>query len=82
VATLAETHHIEHGFPALRANARHGPGHLRRQAVIGEARRLGASRVLVARMAGVLDVADKSNRKTIDLSKIIDATYRAETIRG
>jgi len=34
-------------------------------------------------MAGdVLDVADKSNRKTIDLSKIIDATYRAETIRG
>jgi len=28
-------------------------------------------------MAGVLDVADKSNRKTMDLSKVIDAIYRA-----
>lgn len=82
--------------------------------LIWEARRLGASRVLIARMAtnttidtvlgsipivgDVLDVAYKSNRKNIDLlkahlekhgvrtrganSRIIDATYRAETIRG
>ncbi len=82
--------------------------------LIWEARRLGASRVVIARMAtnttidtvlgsipivgDVLDVAYKSNRKNIDLlkahlekhgvrptganGKIIDATYRAETLRG